>query len=77
MQENNKNELERFEKERHDDFLGMLRGFIVNQVSLSSSIAASNVYSESIVPRSMLLFFPLSNAFYGAFDLFQYVQLIL
>lgn len=57
MQENNKNELERFEKERHDDFLGMLRGFIVNQVSLSSSIAASNVYSESIVPRSMFFVF--------------------
>ncbi|XP_016476935.1 sorting nexin 2B isoform X2 [Nicotiana tabacum] len=31
IKENNKNELERFEKERHDDFLGMLRGFIVNQ----------------------------------------------
>lgn len=32
MQENNKNEIERLEKERHEDFLNMLKGFIVNQV---------------------------------------------
>ncbi|RAL45770.1 hypothetical protein DM860_009634 [Cuscuta australis] len=29
--ENNKNELEILEKQRHDDFLSMLRGYIVNQ----------------------------------------------
>lgn len=33
VQENNKNEVERLDKQRHDDFLSMLRGFIVNQVS--------------------------------------------
>lgn len=32
MQENNMNELERLDKERHDDFFGMLKGFVVNQV---------------------------------------------
>ncbi|MCD7465783.1 Sorting nexin 2A [Datura stramonium] len=36
---NNKNELERFEKERHDDFLGMLRGFIVNQAGYAEKMA--------------------------------------
>ena len=34
MQENNRNELERLDKERHDDFLSMLKGFVVNQVFL-------------------------------------------
>lgn len=32
MQENNRSELERLDKERHDDFMSMLRGFVVNQV---------------------------------------------
>lgn len=32
MQENNRSELERLDKERHDDFMGMLRGFVANQV---------------------------------------------
>ncbi|CAA0831357.1 Sorting nexin 2B, partial [Striga hermonthica] len=31
IKENNRNELERLEKERHDDFVNMVRGFIVNQ----------------------------------------------
>ncbi|KAK4718224.1 hypothetical protein R3W88_016562 [Solanum pinnatisectum] len=39
IKENNKNELERFEKERHDDFLGMLRGFIVNQAGYAEKMA--------------------------------------
>lgn len=34
MQENNWSELERLDKERHDDFLSMLKGFIINQVLL-------------------------------------------
>lgn len=33
MQENNRSELERLDKERHDDFMDMLRGFALNQVS--------------------------------------------
>lgn len=32
LQENNRNELERLDRERHDDFLSMLKGFIINQV---------------------------------------------
>ena len=32
MQENNRNELERLDKERQADFLNMLKGFVVNQV---------------------------------------------
>ncbi|KAM3309044.1 sorting nexin 2B isoform X1 [Capsicum chacoense] len=39
IKENNKNEHERFEKERHDDFLGMLRGFIVNQAGYAEKMA--------------------------------------
>ncbi|XP_055832889.1 sorting nexin 2B-like [Solanum dulcamara] len=39
IKENNKNEIERFEKERHDDFLGMLRGFIVNQAGYAEKMA--------------------------------------
>ncbi|CAH1429072.1 unnamed protein product [Lactuca virosa] len=34
IKENNKNELNRLDKERHDDFFGMLKGFVVNQVSI-------------------------------------------
>ena len=32
MQENNRSELERLDKERQADFLNMLKGFVVNQV---------------------------------------------
>ncbi|KAK9282855.1 hypothetical protein L1049_011079 [Liquidambar formosana] len=32
IKENNRNELERLDKEKHDDFLNMLKGFVVNQV---------------------------------------------
>ncbi len=32
IQENIRSELERHDKERHDDFMSMLRGFVVNQV---------------------------------------------
>lgn len=32
MQENNNNELERLDRERHEDFLVMLKGFVSNQV---------------------------------------------
>lgn len=32
MQENNRSELERLDKERHADFLNMLKGFVLNQV---------------------------------------------
>jgi hypothetical protein len=32
MQENNRSELERLDRERQADFLNMLKGFVVNQV---------------------------------------------
>lgn len=32
MQDNNKNEFERLDKEKHNDLLNMLKGFVVNQV---------------------------------------------
>lgn len=32
MQENNRSELERVDRERHEDFMGMLKGFVLNQV---------------------------------------------
>ena len=32
-QEINKTELERLDIERHNDFMGMVRGFVLNQVS--------------------------------------------
>ncbi|KAL8093716.1 hypothetical protein AgCh_035554 [Apium graveolens] len=35
IKENNKNELERLDTEKHDDFLSMLKGFVVNQVMLN------------------------------------------
>lgn len=38
MQENNKTELERLDKERRDDFLSMLKGFVVNQVYLIAQL---------------------------------------
>lgn len=34
LQENNRTELERIDRERNNDFLSMLRGFVVNQVML-------------------------------------------
>nr|GMD02131.1 sorting nexin 2B-like [Ipomoea batatas] len=39
IKENNKNEVERLDKQRHDDFLSMLRGFIVNQAGYAEKIA--------------------------------------
>lgn len=35
VQENIKNELERLDRERHNDFMSMLKGFVVNQVFFS------------------------------------------
>ncbi|KAK7300478.1 hypothetical protein RJT34_11322 [Clitoria ternatea] len=40
IKENNKSELERIEKERHDDFISMLRGFVVNQAGYAEKMAA-------------------------------------
>ncbi|MQL80686.1 hypothetical protein Taro_013139 [Colocasia esculenta] len=39
IKENNRNELERLDRERHDDFLGMLKGFVINQVGYAEKIA--------------------------------------
>ncbi|XAR71892.1 hypothetical protein NMG60_11018343 [Bertholletia excelsa] len=39
IKENNKSELERLDKEKHNDFLGMLKGLIVNQAGYAEKIA--------------------------------------
>ncbi|KAI3809167.1 hypothetical protein L1987_25137 [Smallanthus sonchifolius] len=39
IKENNKKELERLDKERHDDFFGMLKGFVVNQAGYAEKMA--------------------------------------
>lgn len=38
IKENNRNELERLEKEKHDDLLNMLKGFIVNQAGYAEKM---------------------------------------
>lgn len=40
IKENNKNELERLDKERHDDFFDMLKGFVVNQAGYAEKMAS-------------------------------------
>ncbi|GFY83470.1 sorting nexin 2A [Actinidia rufa] len=39
LEENNKNELERLDKERHNDFMSMLKGFVVNQAGYAEKMA--------------------------------------
>jgi len=40
LQENNRSELERIDRERNSDFQSMLRGFVVNQVKSISLIGS-------------------------------------
>ncbi|XP_076883026.1 sorting nexin 2B-like [Bidens hawaiensis] len=40
IKENNKSELERLDKERHDDFFSMLKGFVVNQAGYAEKMAS-------------------------------------
>ncbi|RWR78937.1 sorting nexin 2A-like protein [Cinnamomum micranthum f. kanehirae] len=49
IKENNRFELERVDRERHDDFLGMLRGFIINQAGYAEKMASvwTNVAEET------------------------------
>lgn len=44
IKENNKNELERFDKEKHKDFSTMLKGFVVNQAGYAEKMA--NVWEK-------------------------------
>ena len=44
LQENNRSELERIDKERHSDFLSMLRGFVVNQVPYIYLLCSANFH---------------------------------
>uniref|UniRef100_A0A6V7QRQ3 Sorting nexin/Vps5-like C-terminal domain-containing protein n=1 Tax=Ananas comosus var. bracteatus TaxID=296719 RepID=A0A6V7QRQ3_ANACO len=39
MQENNRSELERFDKERHRDFIAMMKGFVICQIGYSEKMA--------------------------------------
>ncbi|OEL17857.1 Protein RETICULATA-RELATED 5, chloroplastic [Dichanthelium oligosanthes] len=52
MQENNKIEIKRFDKERRRDFIEMLKGFVVNQVSYSDNFA--NVWTKVSVFHTLL-----------------------
>lgn len=49
IKENNRSELERLDRERQDDFLNMLKGFVVSQVGYAEKIANvwTNVVEES------------------------------
>ncbi|KAI3854568.1 hypothetical protein MKW92_023965 [Papaver armeniacum] len=49
IKENNRTELERLERERQDDFLNMLKGFVMNQVGYAEKIAKvwENVADET------------------------------
>ncbi|OAY85729.1 Sorting nexin 2B [Ananas comosus] len=40
IKEINRSELERLDRERHDDFLSMLKGFVVNQVGYAEELAS-------------------------------------
>lgn len=40
IKENNKNELDRLDKERHDDFFAMLKGFVINQAGYAEKMAS-------------------------------------
>ncbi|XP_064999281.1 sorting nexin 2B-like isoform X1 [Musa acuminata AAA Group] len=40
IKKNNRNELDRLDREKHDDFLSMLKGFVINQVGYSEKIAS-------------------------------------
>lgn len=44
IKENNRTELERFDRERHADYLSMLKGFVINQVGYAEKIA--NVWGK-------------------------------
>lgn len=44
IKENNRSELERLDKERHDDFMDMLRGFALNQAGYAEKMA--NVWEK-------------------------------
>ncbi|XP_057955493.1 sorting nexin 2A-like [Malania oleifera] len=44
IKENNRSELERFDRERRDDFLNMLKGFVSNQVGYAEKIG--NVWAK-------------------------------
>ncbi|KAI3993558.1 hypothetical protein MKX01_002571 [Papaver californicum] len=49
IKENNRSELERLERERQEDFLNMLKGFVINQVGYAEKIAKvwENVADET------------------------------
>lgn len=79
MQENNRNELERFDRERDADFLNMLKGFVLNQVvihfvlvdiknELSINIEVSICFLFLLqAVACQLLFFPLNYYSYSMY----------
>lgn len=52
MQENNRTELERLDRERKADLLNMMKGFVLNQVNLIALFCPYRMYelSGNILP---------------------------
>ncbi|KAJ6827960.1 putative sorting nexin 2A [Iris pallida] len=50
IKENNRSELERLDRERRDDFLGMLKGFIINQIGYADK--AASVWAQVVEETS-------------------------
>nr|XP_048326747.1 sorting nexin 2A-like [Ziziphus jujuba var. spinosa] len=50
IKDNNRDELERFDKERHIDFMDMLKGFVLNQAGYAEKMANAweNLAEETI-----------------------------
>jgi hypothetical protein len=59
MQENNKIEIKRFDKERRRDFIEMLKGFVVNQVRVLHCSAKKNTMN---IPISLVHVLTKGNA---------------
>lgn len=59
IQENNRNELERLDRERRDDFLSMLKGFVINQVYTRwfDNVFICSIFVDlfNILPRKICL----------------------
>lgn len=63
LQENNRSELERIDRERHNDFQNMLRGFVVNQVTFIYLLFSVSCYIWLFYLRFRIVII-LHHAFY-------------
>lgn len=62
MQENNKIEIKRFDKERRRDFIEMLKGFVVTQVRVLHVQQRKPLLWERIVVNFIMFFWSLVYA---------------